>query len=262
MPATVSPSKPWRRRKGQFKIDQIFVKIILSSAIALIFTPNLYSITRIKDPQTSINIKPSFTVMLAPTGDAHQTGRIIQNSFERWIAFECARTIKETIELAAPQIKVVLSRASGDVLEPLQVANFCNRLNADLCISLHFCQEAGIKPTYTLYHYANNTDFLPPPSALSFCPVHRAHQYNQSQTTAWITQLKKVLKSGVYPTQFTLMGPYRMPFAPLKGIIAPAMGIEISLKSDSDWRNSVAPLSEAIITIAGHATNHNSGNVR
>ena len=67
--------------------------------------------------------------MLDPAGDAQNPGRTIDDNFERGITLQFAEKLKEMLQEKFPTIRVVLSRTPGESLQPLQNANFANRLS-------------------------------------------------------------------------------------------------------------------------------------
>jgi len=198
----------------------------------------------------SLQPAKKFTVMLAPTGDAKTTGRIIDKNFERWIAWEFARAVKEQVERDAPQVCVVMSRGPGEVVYPLQAANFANRLGVDLFVSIHFYCETGVRPRCTFYRFSRGDDFVSLGQGLAFHPYDRAHLLAGNQTASFATQMHDLFCSETYQKQFDVRGPYAMPFGPLVGVCAPAVGIEMSTKAADGWRAYVAPLAGSIGMLA------------
>jgi len=85
-------------------------------------------------------------IMLDPAGDAQYAGRRIDDSFERGLTLRCAEQLKQRLEQLFPQIHVVLTRLPGETVQPLQNANFANRLSVDLYLSIHFYHETATKP--------------------------------------------------------------------------------------------------------------------
>src|SRR5579872_1728748 len=69
-----------------------------------------------------------FTIMLDPAGDAQYPGRIIDDCFERGITLQLAEQLSTVIAQRFPSIRVVITRQPGETRQPLQHANFANRL--------------------------------------------------------------------------------------------------------------------------------------
>ena len=186
------------------------------------------------------------TVMINPAGDAQHTGRKIEDTFERGITLQYAEQLKKIIESTYPHISVILTRFPGDMVTPLQHANFANRLNVDLYLSIHFYHETGIKPNMYVYRFSYNDDFMVPSQSLSFYSYDQAHLSASKKTAAWSDQIKQIITQPFYTKKFNVHGIYKLPFAPLIGIKAPAIGIEASLKNKDDWTVYIDPIVECV----------------
>jgi len=191
--------------------------------------------------------------MINPAGDAQHTGRKIEDTFERGITLQYVEQLKKIIEITYPHIAVILTRFPGDMVNPLQHANFANRLNVDLYLSIHFYHEPGIKPNMYLYRFSYNDDFMVPLQSLAFYSYDQAHLSASKKTTTWSEQIKQTVTQPDYAKKFNVHGVYKLPFAPLIGIKAPAIGIEASLKNKDDWTVYIDPIIECIGTILSHA---------
>jgi N-acetylmuramoyl-L-alanine amidase len=182
------------------------------------------------------------TIMINPAGDAKHTGRSIEDTFERSITLQYAEQLKKAIELTYPYMSVILTRFPGDMVNPLQHANFANRLHVNLYLSIHFYRETGIKPNVYLYRFSYNDDFVVPSQSLAFYAYDQAHLLANKKTTAWCEQVKQMFTQPEYTKKFNVHGIYKIPFAPLIGIQAPALAIEASLKNKDEWTTYVEPL--------------------
>ncbi len=191
----------------------------------------------------------SFSLMIDPSGDAKYTGRRIGNTFERSITMLIAQQLKEEIEERYPSVSVTLTRTPGEVIHPLQNANFANRLPADLYINLSCFTDTGTKPTVYLYRYSNQLAFLPPPSLQTFIPYHQSFLVNAHLSSAFSHQLKKQLSSKEYQTLFTVKGVYAFPCKLLLGIIAPAICIECGISNQDQWHHYVPALLTGITAL-------------
>ena len=81
-----------------------------------------------------------FTIMIDPAGDAQHTGRIIEDVFERAVTLSIAKALETALHNTL-NCTVILTRAPGEIVSPLQNANFSNRLLVDLFINLN-CYQA------------------------------------------------------------------------------------------------------------------------
>lgn len=95
-----------------------------------------------------------FTLMLDPAGDAQYPGRIIEDCFERGITLQFVEQLQVIITERFPSVRVVLTRFPGETRQPLQNANFANRLDVDLYISIHCYPESKPKSQLYLYYFS------------------------------------------------------------------------------------------------------------
>ena len=72
------------------------------------------------------------------------------------------------------------------------------------------------------------------------------YMLNEPQSAQWCKQLFAALESN---PALTIKGVYKIPFKPLIGIKAPAIGLEIGLKNRSDWHQYLEPLAENLLLI-------------
>jgi len=188
-------------------------------------------------------------IMLDPAGDSANTGRKIDDSFERSITLFFAEKLKIIIEEQYTNAKVLLTRSSGQTLQPLQNANFANRLNVDLYVSINFYQESETKPRIYLYNFSYNDDFVTKPAELSFCPYEKAHLFHMQETREYSSIFKQVLDQAEYNNLFECAHMTKLPFKPLIGIKSPAVAIEAGLIKKEDWNAYVEPVIIGIKTI-------------
>ena len=190
-----------------------------------------------------------FTIMLEPAGDAKHTGRAIDDCFERGITLQFTEKLKKLLETEYANIRVILSRFAGESLEPLQNANFANRLDVDLYLSFHFFEEKEEKPILYLYHFVYNkiTDYWSQNNTLQFILYDQAHHKNLTLTKKYAKHVHETLQS--FKKQFEVKAPIGFPFKPLIGIQAPALAIEVSLKSKDDWQRYLSPIVQSLKAI-------------
>lgn len=190
--------------------------------------------------------QPTFTLMLDPAGDAQYPGRIIEDSFERGITLQCVEELQTTITKRFPFVRVVLTRLPGETRQPLQNANFANRLDTDLYISIHCYSESKPKSQLYLYYFSNNDSFISQPSPHALYPYDKAHLISLKSTKAFGTIMERILRDPQYAHLFMLHGLYTLPFAPLIGIKKPALAIEIGLKHKENWKLFIEPIIASI----------------
>ena len=189
-----------------------------------------------------------FTIMLDPAGDAKHTGRVIDDNFERGLTLQFTEQLKKILEERNENIRVVLTRFPGETLEPLQNANFANRLDANFYINISFYQEKEERSQLYVYHYLSKpTDTwqknLDPTKFYSYDKVHLQ---NISTSIELGQKVANTLKKKKYRTAFMFKGFTGIPFKQLAGIKSPAIAIEIGLLNKDNWNQFLAPIAEAI----------------
>jgi N-acetylmuramoyl-L-alanine amidase len=223
-------------------------RYIIIIAIILI-TSQLLSWPFLKNQTNkSVNNLRIITIMIDPAGDAKNTGRVIEDSFERGITLQCAQEIKQLLESQIKNIRVILTRFPGETLEPLQNASFANRLQVDFYLSIHFYQSAESINKIYIYHMLYNkvTDFWQQKNTdLSFQPYDTAHRTSIKKSVEWGNLICDNLRKSNLSCQ-SIVG---IPFNPLIGISAPAIAIEMGLHTKNDFKNIINPLSQALISI-------------
>lgn len=206
----------------------------------------LYSVITFVFGSSSAKIQ---VIMINPAGDAKNVGRRLNDGFERTEAYKWAERIQQEIQEQFG-VKVVLTRAPGDEIVPLQNASFANRLNADLFLSLHIYKDDADKAKIYVYQHGYNKliDFARRSSCdqLSFIPIAQAHQQNIFKSRDYISSFKNTFTKSEYQKNFDFFEPKFLPLKPLAGIIAPSIAIEIGINSDNKWSMFEDPLVEYI----------------
>ncbi len=193
-------------------------------------------------------------IMIDPAGHAKQAGRQLYNGYERAETYKCAEALKTAIEQRFDNVHVILTRAPGDEIVPLQNASFANRLNVDFFMRLHFYKAETEKPQITLY----NLVFDPIVDSakrknkhIDFIPIHQAHYANVRQSSTIATNLQRQLSGPDYLKLFDVQGVFGLPIKHLVGIQAPALTLEIGLLSDDQWNNMIGPLISSFAIVFG-----------
>lgn len=205
-------------------------------------------------PANPTTPKKITTIMLDPSGDAKNTGRIIDDTFERGLTLQYAQELQKQLEAQLPATRIILTRFPGESLEPLQNATFANRLNTDLYISINFYQETKNISQLFLYYCMYNpiTDFWKKKNdTLNFYPYNQAHRSALDTSYYYANVLEKQLPAFSKSSHAVINAKMGIPFAPLIGVQAPAIGIEIGLIQKNDWHNFIAPVAHEILRIIG-----------
>lgn len=185
----------------------------------------------------------SYTIMLDPAGDSQNTGRIIDNTFERGISLQCAEQLKAALAKELPDIRVVISRTPGESVEKLQNAAFANRLKTDLYINLQFYQEKTNPAKIAFYYYSSQptTDAWHAPKKLGFYTLHEIYLLNHATTKKICLKMLKIWQQE-YKKFCIPLGAFGIPFQPFIGIQAPAIAIEVGLLKKENWNMITDPL--------------------
>ncbi len=190
-----------------------------------------------------------FTIMLNPAGDVKDSGRCLNESFERGPTLQFCLELKKSIEANYINVRTVLTRLSGEIVEPLQNANFSNRVQVDFFLSIHFYKENQIIPQIYLFNYINKPFFcLPKIEDLYFYRFDDAYLINLDKTIKYANKIQNSLGKAEYKKIFNFRGLFSMPFKPLIGITAPSIAIEIGLKTD-EWAKYINPVLQSISEI-------------
>ncbi len=184
-----------------------------------------------------------YTIMIDPAGDARQPGRLIHDSLERGITFQYAQSVKKLLEKIS-SCSVILSREPGEIIYQFQNANYANRMQIDLYITVHACSSSGIKSILDLYYYGSQELVPTQPNQLSMTPLNKAYQKNFHQTQSIAHQIKETI-TNYYP-HICLRGIHMFPIKTLKGLCVPSFQVELSLAKNDDWQQFVEPVAVAI----------------
>ncbi len=198
------------------------------------------------------------TIMLDPAGDAQSPGRKLDDNFERGITLQFAEKLKEKLQEHYPTIRIVLTRFPGETVQPLQNANFANRLDVDFYLNINFYHESQAKPILYLYNFSYGDDFLTKKTQDSFCSYDQAHLFNYETTKKYGTLMYQVLTSDSYKNQFECKELQKLPFKPLIGIKAPAIAFEAGIKTKDDFVIFLEPIAQSLKQIIEHMSTHQS----
>lgn len=201
---------------------------------------------------TNHRAEKTLIIMLDPAGDAQNTGRTIDDSFERGLTLQYAQALKQALEAYYHDIKIVVTRELGETIEPLQQASVANRIGTGLFVHVSIYQQPAAVPTLNFYHFLSHptTDFWKrAQSSLSFEPYHEAHRQHAILTQQLANTLYTILHN-TKPLPAILVSPLGLPYKPLLGITAPALAIEIGVNKKQDWQPLVAPVADALIQLA------------
>jgi len=188
-----------------------------------------------------------YIIVLDPAGDARATGRTIDNTFERSLTLQLSTLLSNELKQRFPNSHIIITRSTGDILEPLQNAASSNRLGADLY--LHISMYATNEKTPELYAYTYRlhpvTDaWKQTKQPDQFTPYYRAH-VNAAETSLTLAHgLLSALQQ--QPGLIAPVTALALPYHPLIGITAPALGIELGIQRREQWAPCVEQLANAL----------------
>lgn len=183
--------------------------------------------------------------MIEAAGDNTHPGRIIDDSFESSITFEIAHALKNKLLEECPTAKIIINRTLGETVAPLQNANFANKLDVDLYLSIHAFAETETKPRIFIYQFSYSDSFIAKDS-MSFYPFDKIYLIHEPQTSKGANQMHQTLANN--QSVQTKKIP-KLPFKPLIGIKAPAIGLELGLKNKKSWQDYIDDLAHSIAMI-------------
>jgi N-acetylmuramoyl-L-alanine amidase len=189
-------------------------------------------------------------VVLDPAGDAAHAGRSIEDTYERSCTWQLAAEIKRILKRYESFITCFLSRAPGQILEPLEPIQLANRLQANLFIRLH-CYPAHTAENYCHFYYLVRhpvTDWwhAPQVGGVQFIPLESAHQIKLGQTKKSVESMAAFLRPLTPETGFIVPPALGMPCQHLQGLLMPACIIELGVAHAGDWRSIAHPLAHMI----------------
>lgn len=193
-----------------------------------------------------------FTLMIDPAGHAQQTGRKLWSGFERAETFKCAEALKTAFENFSNTLRVIITRAPGEEIVPLQNASFANRLGVDFFLRIQCIKENGEKPSIAIYYHEHDPLIDKAQRATqpyAFVPITNAHFHSIGRSINIAQSLSAALSASDYPKNFACGGTYGLPLKPLVGITAPALLIEIGLCADDQWQLFIDPIVRELCTI-------------
>ena len=187
--------------------------------------------------------------MIDPAGHAKNPGRQLHKNFARSETYKAAEALKKALEERYHSLKVLLTRAPGDTIVPLQNASFANRSHANLFLHIDFHKQTSDRPTIQPLHFVSDPllDYIKPShESINIIPLHQAHRQSIKQSKTWAHMLKQQLTQTIDKKTFEINEVQGIPIKPLFGIATPAIALDIGLKSDDQWNVLIQPLVDAI----------------
>ncbi len=232
--------------KKTFSLLASVVLVYVSSTLAW---PSFFSET----PQPPLMPeKPPFTVMIDPAGDARNPGRVIDDTYERSLTMQFAEELKQLLETEPRKCRVILTRFPGEAVEPLQNVTFANRLGIDLYISVHFFEQKAETPHlyfYTLLYDPASDFVVKKGTSLELLPYDQAYKVPLAKTKQYTSLAYDTCSQASKSFHAVCHAPLAIPYKPLVGILAPALGVEIGIHHKSQGKLLVPLIAQAIKAI-------------
>lgn len=190
-------------------------------------------------------------ILLDPAGHANHLGRKLSSGYERGATLHVAEELQKLLQQAY-NISSILSRKPGETVYPLQTASFANRLQVSLVINLNIYHTTQEKPKIHIYHLCYNPfiEFsATPPELTRFLPLDKAHLVHLKKSSEIAKRLHHLLTQETYAKQWDVFAPLAIPLNPLKGIVPPAISIEIGINEKKKLESLTPVLAESIAKI-------------
>jgi len=211
------------------------------SSLFIIVCLSLSIITKAEQP---------LTIMIDPSGDSQHTGHEIDDTFERGITLQCAEELKKQLNIVLPEIRIILTRVPGEIIQAFQNASFSNRLQADFYLSISFYNEKEVPSNISIFYYIEQqTDGWHRFNPLYFYHVQQAHLISLETTKKIGLSFEGSLKNSSINSVFNLSGLFGCPYKQLVGIKAPSIAIEVGICKKDDWKYLINPLTSCIKNI-------------
>jgi N-acetylmuramoyl-L-alanine amidase len=188
------------------------------------------------------------SILLNPAGHAKSLGRNVFGDYERGVTLKIAFELQKSL-LEKGIFQVALTRKPGDELNELSLVSFVNQFAPSVYLSLHVYGEDLPKPKIFFYYLVYNPliDMYSKPSdELEFTSIYKAHFKSLPISSRIANSLAEVFLQSPYDKYFECGGAYGLPFRPLRGILQPAIAIEIGLCNQKDLKSLINVLAEAI----------------
>jgi hypothetical protein len=157
----------------------------------------------------------------------------------------CIQMLQQALEDTFPQARFVLSRTSQEVIDPLQVASFSNRIKADLHISFNFFMEKEVAKNIRIYYCPTTIPHTMQKKSreLALTPATSAHKHH-AQKSKILAQFFFTAAKNASP--LPVFEPQQLPLKTLKTIIAPSFLLEVGVGKSKEWKAYFPQLFEGL----------------
>lgn len=188
-------------------------------------------------------------IILDPAGDSRSIGRTIHDTFERSVTLQIAEYIRQEYTKEHDDSRLRITRSVGEVHDQHQRATFANCSRADIYIHISAYATHEEHPLCTIYTYRTHptTDlWRREPNPMAFIPYYEAH-LNHCATSERIAQRLYQKLTTIRPCPIVTTACVGFPYAPMRGITIPAVGIELGIPKQYDLKAIAALLTSIIM---------------
>jgi len=186
--------------------------------------------------------------MFNPAGHRGNPGRPLDKGYERGIAYQISKKLADRVG-ERYGVQCLVTRAPGEEILENQIASFANRAKANLLININVYREDSIKPKVAFYTQLYNpmVDLVPHVfSKFAFLLIEQAHIINISRTRQIADRMADILSGNEFRKKLDIYSPKGIPIKMLKGIVPPAIEIEIGLQEEDKYGSLIEPLVESM----------------
>ena len=195
-----------------------------------------------------------FSIVVHPTGDARHTGRCMADGYERSYSSKIAHVVKKILqEEHAQNITISITHGVADVVEGLDNANRVNQAQPNLYIHIGCYPSTDQSLAINIYTPSLDpwyvADYLVTDKNgwIAYEDVYKRHK---RLTDEYAKKILSFLR--VQPNKYGFISDViACPYAPLLGIDAPAIAIEVAIRNDFDCAIYARALADALINAIG-----------
>lgn len=188
-------------------------------------------------------------IIISAQGDAQHEGRRIGSGCERNESHLFAQKLGKKLR-KINNIYVLLSHEPTDIVDEFRLISLANNASPCLYIKIYIAYEPVTKPNIALFYLSYNPLKelgYRPPQLPYFIPISRSHLPALSHTLTLVECVKKNLNKPKNQKTFSVTGPWGIPLKPLRGILAPALSIELTINSPNQWKPLVSPIYKSLL---------------
>jgi N-acetylmuramoyl-L-alanine amidase len=196
----------------------------------------------------SHDTRTPITIVLDPAGDARIAGRVIGDSYERSLTFQCMDAVKDYLESRFKSVRVLLTRLPGETLEPLQNVAFANRLKADLYVTVAMYPAKNKLYEVSLFYNTSQPGIAACSAErqLALKPYNEGTDQFQYASFCSAAVFERFITETYKHDQLKVFKPLGVPCKSLSGVMAPAVAFELGVRTKDEVSLSAEYIGHAI----------------